>query len=597
MNIPIKTNQLKMDVNYTLLDQKYDIFKVETIDKYFSRGAYILDAPLLCSNVCSVFFDSGKCFYILMRKHRENKARLKETLCNTEAGDKITISELDVTSVNQRAMLSLLLNALSSYDLEFLRFNNLTGHLYCFHPKWLKKSRKHNESQIVKIPCLEFSVTNELRMMLSVRTFTSELLKNLIVFKKRTFEQYPKYILAANNTLRRKLSTDTDKCFILRQTKGDKTEIPFMDIQNLEKFEASKMGIVTTVLSGFNKKYDGICHIQFQAIEEYISANSTKGLVRENKRSIQDLLTTQKIRIVDQIGDSYSSKLCDDICTILNKKYGVAAASGKRIVKDQLNICVIHNAKYYDGENDPYSKTHDGYTVQHITLEDFMGNANAAISTIVHELLIKRDIEDGQITLFDWSSLEVGEEVSFGLCGIVNDEERYFFMNIRPDGSFCFEEQKPDLFTLNDYSDCVNIFTDSDDVAGVIRYANGDINIIRDMSWFTIPEIERIHEELFAGNTYLRGKAQRRELLSAITDIKLFEQGKYLYYFVGIIGEGMRTSVAHAANIRRIESYKDAALRAEELLPLMNVTFVRNGQLTVLPFPFKYLREYIRSMQ
>lgn len=63
-----------------------------------------------------------------------------------------------------------------------------------------------------------------------------------------------------------------------------------------------------------------------------------------------------------------------------------------------------------------------------------------------------------------------------------------------------------------------------------------------------------------------------------------------------IIGEGMRTNVTQAANIRMIEPYKNSALRFEELLPLMNVTFVRNGQLTVVPFPFKYLREYIQSV-
>ncbi len=48
-----------------------------------------------------------------------------------------------------------------------------------------------------------------------------------------------------------------------------------------------------------------------------------------------------------------------------------------------------------------------------------------------------------------------------------------------------------------------------------------------------------------------------------------------------------------AANIRKIEAYKDGALMFDELLGLMNVTFVHNGQLTVLPFPFKYLREYV----
>jgi len=32
----------------------------------------------------------------------------------------------------------------------------------------------------------------------------------------------------------------------------------------------------------------------------------------------------------------------------------------------------------------------------------------------------------------------------------------------------------------------------------------------------------------------------------------------------------------------------------EDQFPLMAVDFVRNGQYTVVPFPFKYLREYAK---
>ena len=597
MSMPVKTNQLQADIDFPALNQKYDVFAVETTDRYFERGAYLLDAPLLCNNVQSVYFDSGKRFYVLMQKDPSNKVHLNKVLHDTEGGDRITMEQCSVSTVGQRAILSLLLNAIGSYDLEFLQFNNLTGHLYCFHPKWMKRSGRGNESRIVKIPCLELSITDELRLSMSVRTFTSELLKSKIVFKKRKFEQYPKYTLAANNTLRRRLSTDTDKCFIPRQTQGDKTEIPFLDIQNREKFETSKMGIVKTVLDLFNKKYEGLCRLKFQTIDEYVAASSPRSLVRENKNVVQRLLENNKIRVVDYICDEYSARFCEDICTILKEKYGISAVTGKRVVRDQLNICVIHNAEYYNGSDDPHAKNYDGYTVQHITLENFMGSADAAISTVVHEMLIKHDIEVGRISLFDWGGIGINDKISFGTQTTIDDVERYFFMKIEPDGSFEFEEQKMDLFALNEYTDCVNIFAGSKEVSGIIRYSNGDINVIREASWFTIPEIEKIHSELSEGNTYLRGKAPRQELLSAITDIKLFGQGDRKYYFVGIIGEGMRTNVAHAANIRMVEPYKNSVLRFEDLLPLMNVTFVRNGQLTVMPFPFKYLREYIQSMK
>ena len=106
-----------------------------------------------------------------MIKDTANKSRLKEVLFKTENGDKITIAQMDIAAVEQRIIISLLLNALGSYELDFLRFNNLTGHLYCFHPKWLKKSTRKNESKILKIPCLEISITNDLRLTIDVRTF------------------------------------------------------------------------------------------------------------------------------------------------------------------------------------------------------------------------------------------------------------------------------------------------------------------------------------------------------------------------------------------------------------------------------------------
>lgn len=595
MNIPIKTNQLTIELNSCLIDEKYDFFIIETSEKHFSRGAYILDAPLMCNNVQSVFFDSGKKFYVMMLKNTHNKLRLKDVLLNAEGGENITISAIDANSIGQRIIVSLLLNALGSFENEMLRLNNITGHFYCFNPKWIKRNSRNNESRILKIPCLEFSITNDMRLAIFVRTFTSELLKNQILFSRRKFEQYPKYVLESNNTLRRKLKDDTSACFIMRQTENDKTEIPFMDIQNLDRFDSSKMGVVANVISRFNKKYYGMCKLHFEAINDYATAICSKSLIKENALAVHAALQDRKIRIIDYIGDNYSKTFCGKIQEKLKDNYNIKASIGKRVSRDSLNFCILHNAMYYDENNDPYKKTYAGVAVQHITLEDFMGNADAAITTIIHEILIKQDIIDKRFSLFDWNETAFKSDIAFGLRTRINDEERYFFMTIKSDGSFTFEEKKLDLFNMDDYTDCINIFLDNSDVAGVVKYSNGDINIIRDTSWFTIPEIETIRSELSMGNTYLRGKEKRKELFSSIVDIKLFEKDDCKYYFSGIIGEGMRTNVNTAANIRKIEGYKNSKVRFDDILQLMSVTFVRNGQLTVLPFPFKYLREYIRS--
>ena len=174
-------------------------------------------------------------------------------------------------------------------------------------------------------------------------------------------------------------------------------------------------------------------------------------------------------------------------------------------------------------------------------------------------------------------------------------------MSVHPDGTFDIYEQTYDLFEINKFTQCVDIFENakinSENVKGIIRDGSGNINIIKDTGWFTIPEINDIKSELINGNTKLRGKVKRDELLSSCLDIKMFDDKQSKYYFVGTIGNGMRYLVNRAANIRKIEPFDDSELIFEKLLPLMNVTFVRNGQLTVLPFPFKYLREYIKYIE
>ena len=170
---------------------------------------------------------------------------------------------------------------------------------------------------------------------------------------------------------------------------------------------------------------------------------------------------------------------------------------------------------------------------------------------------------------------------------------RYFFMRIKPDGTFMIQEQENTLFEMNEYSAYVDIFeeakTRGENIKGIIKTEDGMINVIKDSGMFTLPEIDEIQAHLFVGDNKLRGKEKREELLQSCLDIKLYEEGGSQYYFVGTIGEGMRWNIQRASVVRKIEGYKGVPVMFEQLLPLMNVSFVRNGQLTVVPFPFKYL--------
>ena len=74
MNTSIKTNQLEYSLNRDKFSEKYDIFCLETSDKYIKRGAYILDAAELCNDIKAIKFESCKffiksCNYILKHSH------------------------------------------------------------------------------------------------------------------------------------------------------------------------------------------------------------------------------------------------------------------------------------------------------------------------------------------------------------------------------------------------------------------------------------------------------------------------------------------------------------------------------------------------
>lgn len=458
MNSPIKTNQLTYKFDQSLFSKNYDVFCIRTSDQFFKYGAYIIDAPLLSNNVCSVLFKSGNKLYVLMKSNDSNLSLLKDVTLKEDGGDRITISQVEVDTLEMDIVLQLMLNSLGSYENPFLKFNNLTGHLYCFHPKWLRTPK--NKPVINQVPCLELKISSELRLNMEVHTFTSERLRKNINFTTKKFEQYTKYVFSANNTLRRKLKDDQGDTFIMRQIRNNKTEIPFLDIMNLDHFNQSKMGILTTVLECFNDKFSGISHLEFTNIRDYQRRDYPRAVANESTKEISKLLKNRQIHIVDCIDDQYSQKFCKEIYDFLSSEYGITASCDKQISKGRLNIKAIHNADFYDDDNDPHQVFID-VAVQHITIEDFLGDAiddkddedskkkrhkkyKRKIPAVIHDLIIKDDLIKQKISLFDWSTLEFEEDIDFGiqLTKTKDDQNtKHAFMTIHPDGTFDISEQ------------------------------------------------------------------------------------------------------------------------------------------------------------
>jgi len=92
-----------------------------------------------------------------------------------------------------------------------------------------------------------------------------------------------------------------------------------------------------------------------------------------------------------------------------------------------------------------------------------------------------------------------------------------------------------------------------------------------------------------------KDKETTEELFNSSIDIKYFgETDREAYYFVGNSKASIQSSFKDSCHLRKIVAVgKDSKLVFSQLLPTMNVDFVRTGQSTVLPFPFKYIREYL----
>lgn len=655
----IRTNKIISDIDYSEFDKRYDIFKIITDEKFIKDGAHILDSPLEELKAKSVCFQSGRELFILFDKNTDNYELLNRHIQKSETGKSLILKRIESQDMERYLLIQLLINSLNNSNHKFLKFNNVTGKL--FSKPIISKDKK-------QIYAVEVRITQEMLLTLDVQTFTSIIIKDKIKFTKREFHDYPQYAFDKNSgAFKRALKSDKlplSDIYIPRQIKDRRNNnVDFMSISDYESFTKSKMGILDDVTREFKKQFANIVLINFHSEKDYVELTLKER--NEKKTNIGKMLKEYCIHVVDGINDANSKEFINELISLL-KSFPCKITKGKQISKDKLNIKLIHNKEYYSQRNeaDPYEKNLD-IAVQHITYEDC--EIGKIVDVILKELIIKNDIKKGVISIVNWDEYHYKNNWIFGKK---YDDDRFLFMTISPDGSFSFKALELDLFNQDEYQKYIDILGNSD-VKGIIENQSGEINIIKNSGWFTLPEFEKISMEMervskeydfeiedvlrdlnrievdfnltsaaykascqiksnletlknsqtviskkelikliyyktirtILNKLYentdkqfqatFRNKEKRSELLSSITDIKYFgKSDTEKYYFTGYIGAGMKPDLNHACLIRKISATGGGKVFSEDLLPLMNVDFVSNGKLTVIPFPFKYLNEY-----
>ena len=89
----------------------------------------------------------------------------------------------------------------------------------------------------------------------------------------------------------------------------------------------------------------------------------------------------------------------------------------------------------------------------------------------------------------------------------------------------------------------------------------------------------------------LNRSRKNNTVLDVLTGIKYYQANeKKAYYVVGT--KDISSSFSKSNIIRKMEAIK-GKLILDELLLMMDEYFVKNKELTVLPYPLKYLREFV----
>lgn len=644
------------------------IVQFTTSENYIPYGALFLDQFIYDLKASSVLFEKGKSLYTLFNKNEFKKIDLVKELENLKGGENLMFLVIDsITSfqkIPEYLIAQLLINTMSSPKNELLKFNNLTGGLYVFNNSMLEITKTKTEERLVrKIKAMEFRINKDLSLNFGVRTFSSLLLRKSIDITNEKLNKEAKYTFSyATKSMRRILPSEESNFratdIFVKRSSGKNSIVPFLDFDDLESFNESKVGIIFEILNSVKNKLPKYLSIGFK--ENNIS--ETHRTKRNSGVSVLKSLNNNNnvLNIVDLTDEEdFSVQIDQLICTIENVVPDLKIKRTNSLDSSSFNIRCIHNKDYYDKYklDDAYDRSIAN--VQHLTYEDFDFKSEPSIKAILKEIVIKNDIQNKKLSLVDWKAYEFTNDWIFG---IKDENHNYFFVTVKPNGKLIFaREENPRLSPL-ELQRLMTIYDSYSNIEGIILDPDGNVNVILRTNLFTIPDIEFIQSQLKSASenikldkatviaclkeltnnseaydeyvkifedwnepliskkdvlsivshrahkkklnelifkktgilmkTYFRDK-NRFEIMDSNLDIHTFQDDGQLHYYVGTIGQGIKTSIPKASVVRKIINIDDGSIFFDQLLPLMNVDFVRYGDLTVIPFPFKYLREWI----
>lgn len=697
------TNKINVTYNMENIDADFDVFRVEKANKDYYKYN-ILDSAVYEFKAAAVQWTFGATALVLFRKGEVTEQQFKESIMKEY--EDVKIQKIDLFDSEQcsncfyfenRLLAQLLINSMRTPKHEAFMYNNLTGKLFYHDPSWKHKDKLTGKVNFIRF--LEIVIDPGMYLNLEHKTF-----------KRYDRESNGLYVIdSKTGEFRKKLKTDTN---VITYKEGSLPHNHFrvdnFDITDITHFRKSKMGVMEQFLRDVNdnlSKYISIDIVEREDAQQFDISNLEKKGISELEYG--EMLQKKGVVIVDENDSEISKDIVAKLQEELEKYYHVKAAVGN-LSGDAYNIRIIHDGEYY-AENemhDPHSDNLKRYIVQHITeeAEHFTNTKGSSpdIKKIVQELIIKGDVRERMISIFDWKRLDSGkdwtfvlrkkiktkfgenvEHMNFGnkkafnyynyyrlkidgngkmefdafcdsnqseteewnkICyaydfvedkhhGVQNHVEGLMYSNIDNIHAILLTREKtlPNISALMDtlietdakervskeiLLKAINDFETEYIAAGEIisewknklsveteMITKKSIKKILNMKSGTASKFNRfLHQKygIWIDGELRKGEFEYLYQIGNLLNIKYdynendYLDGRAFVYYVGAKGNNKKTKYPNACCMRKVISLGET-LEYEEALPLMTVEFVRNSQFTVLPFPFKYLREYIEQ--
>lgn len=570
------TNRLQVKFNYAKIDEAFDFYVVTTTNKYIKSGAFVLDKPLGSLRAESVVFDNGRSLFVMFKKGMINRLEL----VNQIEDEKLSLKQVNSYELKDYILFRLFLFSLNNYDNDEIKFNNITGRFYITSPSWLSRNKK-------SFKALNINMDQNLNIIGEAVTFT-----HLSLFSNpNALFDYPKYVFSDKNySLKRILRPENNDAFIRKSLYGQKAEIPFFSFCSAKELKNNKVFFLYKTLYLLDKKFSDLLRFSFDEIKVY----KTIGKIRDAHfiENVKQIVTFKNINIINWSNSSEYDEEFESIVNLFTLGKMAPVTISKNIVNGSYNLVFLHSKEYYKQNkyNDPYKNFPEGEVVQHITIEDsadkIISDDEAIYETILKEFLIKDDVLNSKkITLDDWASFNFDKDYIFGR----EKDGIHYFMLVKPNGKFDFYSKKDDLSSFGNSAldACSDYLTDNrGKEKTVIANSRGDVIVLSRTASFLLPS-----QDIFEADKIGRDKESRNKYLEGVIDINLYGDS----YSVGIKGSGMNTRIPKAPHLYQVDVIKGNNF-IEELIETMAVTFVKYNFFTVMPYPIKYLNEFI-SMQ